>query len=95
MVLAVVTPEVTPCTGDGETLRARMEMVERLLLHGVYSQSAWTAIDITHEVSTDVASAMATPRLPLQDMAVVRTEPTLHSAIIYSFVIPTLHHFYY
>ena len=82
MVLAVVAPEVTPSAGDGETLRTRMEMVEWLLLHGVYGQCARSAIDFTHEVSTDVAPATAAPRLPLQDMAVVRTEPTLHPAIL-------------
>ena len=82
MVLAVVTPEVTPSAGDGETLRARMEMVEWLLLHGVYGQCTRPAIDFTHEVSTDVAPALAAPRLPFLDMAVVRTEPTLHPAIL-------------
>ena len=82
MVLTVVAPKVTPSAGDGETLRARMEMVEWLLLHGVYGQRAWTAIDFTHEASADVASATAAPRLPLQNMAVVRTESTLHPAIL-------------
>ena len=78
MVLTVEASEVAPSAGNGQALRARMEMVERLLLHRVYRQGTRMGIGIAHQASAIVAATAAAPRLPNADMAVVWAELALH-----------------
>ena len=92
MVLTVQAAEVAARTGDGEALRARMEVVERLLLDGVYGQRTRPSIHLAEEHTALIASAPADARRALADVAMVWAEQTLYPAIIQLMIIPALHH---
>lgn len=83
MVLTVEASEVAPSASNGQALRAWMEMVERLLLHGVDCQGTRMSIGIAHQASAIVAATAAAPRLPNADMAVMWTELTLHCIAVH------------
>ena len=82
MILAVQTPEVAASTGNGEALGARMEVVQRLLLNGVNSQRTGLAIYFAHEHTVLIATASTDTRLTVRNLAMMRTEQTLHPSII-------------
>ena len=78
MVLTVQTTEITTRTGDGQTRRAWMEMVQGFLLDGVDGQRARLAIDLADQYTIVISATATKPRLTIGDMAMVRTEQTLH-----------------
>ena len=80
--LTVQTPEVAACTGNGEALGARMEVVQRLLLNGVNGQRTGLAIDFAHKHTVLIATASTDTRLTVGNLAMMRTEQTLHPSII-------------
>ena len=79
MILAVEATEVTACAGKRKKLGARMEMIERLFLDGVYGQRTGLAIDLTKECAAVITTTATTSCLSFGNMAVVRTELTLYS----------------
>ena len=91
MVLTVQTPKVAASAGDGETLGARMEVVQRFLLNGVDGQRAGLAINFAHKYAALVATAPADTRFAIGNLAMMRTELTLHPSIVQSLIIPALH----
>jgi hypothetical protein len=92
MILTVQAPEVAARTGYGQTVGARMEMVEGLLLNGVDGQRARMSIRFTDQHTTTIAPVAADTRLALTDPAMMRTEQALHSPILQMFIIPTFYH---
>ena len=92
MVLTVQAAEVAARTGDGEALGARMEMIERFLLDGVYSQRTRPSIHLTNQHTALIASATADARPALADVAMVWAEQTLHPAVIHLLIISTFVH---
>ena len=93
VVLTVQTAEIATRTGERQTRRARMEMVQRLLLYRVDGQRTRLAIDLAHEHAALIPSATANTRLVLSNPAMVRTERTLHPSILQPPIILTLSHF--
>ena len=92
VVLTVQTAEVAACAGDGQAGGTRMEMVEWFLLHRVDGQGTRLTINLAHKHATMIPSTTTDTRLTLSDMAVMRTEQTLHSPTLQMFIIPTLYH---
>ena len=92
VVLTVQTAEVATRTGERQTRRARMEMVQRLFFYRVDGQLTRLAIDLAHEHAALIPSATANTRLALSDATMMRTERALHPSIIQPLIIPTLHH---
>ena len=74
MVLTVQTTEVAPRTGDGKTCRTGVEVIKRLLFHGVDGQSAGPGIDLADQNAVSVAAAAADAALTICEAAMVRTE---------------------
>ena len=91
MILTVQATEIAACTGDGETGGAGMEMVEWLLLDGIDGQRTRFGIDLADECATMISSAATDARLAIGYAAMMRTEQTLHSSIIQTLIISTLH----
>ncbi len=92
MVLTVQAAEVAARTGYGEALGARVKVVERFLLDGVNGQRTRPTIHIANEHTALIAPATADARPALADMAVMRTEQTLHPAVILFPIISTFAH---
>ncbi len=82
VILAVQTPKVAACGGDGEARRAGMEVIERLLLNRVDGQRARVAISLADEHAAPIASAATQSHLAISYMAVVGAELTLHPRFI-------------
>ena len=81
MILTVQTPEVAASTGNGEALGARMEVVQRLLLNGVNGQRTGLAIDFAYTHAILIATTPTDARLAIRNLAMMRTEQTLHPPI--------------
>ena len=90
MVLTVQTAEVAARTGQRQTRRTRMEVVERLLLYRVDGQCAGLSINLTDEDAVMVTSASAAPRLAVGNAAVVRTELAHHAPVVEPLIISAL-----
>ena len=90
MVLTVQTPEVTASTGNGETLGAWMKVVQRFLLNRVDGQRTRLAIDLADKHAVLVATAAADTRLAVGNLAMMRTELTLHPSTVQPLIISTL-----
>ena len=82
MVLTVQTPEVAARTGNGETLGAWMEVVQRLLLNGVNGQRTRFAIHLADKHAIHIPTAPTDARLAVGNLAMMRTELTLHPSIV-------------
>ena len=93
MVLTVQAAEVAARTGDGEALGAGMEVVERFLLDGVDGQRTRFSIHFAYKNTLLISSVPADARPALADMAMMRTEQTLHPPVIQWLIIPTLHNY--
>ena len=91
MVLTVQTPEVAASTGNGEALGARMEVVEWLLLNGVNGQRTGLAIYFAHEHTILITTTPTDTRLAVRNLAMMRTELTLHPSIIQPPIIFAFH----
>ena len=53
-------------------------MVQGLLFDGVDGQRTWLAIDLADQNAVMISATATKPRLTIGDMAMVRTEQTLH-----------------
>ena len=82
MILTVQAPKVAASTGNGEALGARMEVVQRLLLDGVDGQRTGFAVHLADEHAVLIATAPADTRLTVGNLAMMRTELTLHPALV-------------
>ena len=82
MVLTVQTTEITTRTGDGQTCRAWMEMVQGFLFDGVDSQRARLAIDLADQYAVMISATATKTRLAIGDMTMVRTEQTLYTILV-------------
>ena len=82
MILTVQTPEVAASTSDGEALGVRMEVVQRFLLNGVNSQRTGLAIHLADKHSIHIPTAPTDARLAVGNLAMMRTELTLHPSIV-------------
>ena len=91
IVLTVQAPEITACAGKGETGRTRMKVVERFLLDGIDGQCTRLGIDLADKCTTTISSTATDARLAIGYAAMMRTEQTLHSSIIQTLIISTLH----
>jgi hypothetical protein len=92
MVLTVQAAEVAASTGNGETRRARMEMIERFLLNGVNGQRTRPSVHLAGQHTALIASAPADACPALADVAMVWAEQTLHPAVIHLLIISTFVH---
>ena len=92
VVLTVQATEVTTRTGQRQTRRTWMEVVQRLLLDGVDGQRTRLTIYLTDEHATLISPATAHARLTLSNTAMVRTERTLHPSVIQLLIVPTFHY---
>ena len=91
VVLTVQATEIATSTGDGETSGARMEMIEWLLLDGIDGQRTRFTIDLAQKHAVLIPSATTNARFTFGNAAMVRTEQTLHSTILQTHIIFTLH----
>ena len=91
VILTVQTPEVAACTGNGEALGARMEVVQRLLLDGINGQRARFAIDFAHKHTVLITTTPADTRLAIRNLTMMQTEQTLHPSIIQLPIVFALH----
>jgi hypothetical protein len=91
MILTILAPEVAARTGQGQTSGAWMEMVERLLLNGIDGQRTRLGIDLADKCTTTISSTATDARLAIGYAAMMRTDQTLHSSIIQTLIISTLH----
>ena len=82
VVLTIQATEVAARAGDRQTRRARMEMIQRLLLDRVDSQRTGLAIHFADKHTVLIASASADARLTVGYLTAVGTELTLHLAVI-------------
>ena len=80
VVLTVQTPEVAASTCNGETLGARMEVVERFLLNGVNGQRTGLAVHLADKHTIHIPAASADTCLAIGNLAMMRTELTLYPA---------------
>ncbi len=97
VVLTVQATEVTTRTGQRQTRRARMEVVQRLFFYWVDSQRTRLAVHLTDKHTILIPSTLANTRLALSDATMMRTERTLHPSVIQPiiiFTLETIHHFY-
>jgi hypothetical protein len=92
VILTVEATEVTAGTGNRKTLGAWMKMIEWLLLNGVDGQRTRFAIHLTKEYAAIIAPTATATCLAIGDMAVMRTELTLHCIPLQSHIIPALNH---
>ena len=92
IILTVQAAEVTACAGNGETGSTRMEMIKRFFLHRVDGQGTRLAINLAHKHAIMIPPTTTDTRLALSDMAVMRTEQTLHSITLQLPIIPTFFH---
>jgi hypothetical protein len=81
MILTVQAPEVAARTGNGEALGARMEVVQRFLLNGVYGQRTRFAVHLADEHTVLIATTPTDSRLAVSNLAMMRTELALHPAL--------------
>ena len=91
MILAVQAPEVAARAGNGEALGARMEVVQRLLLNGVNGQRTGLAIDFADEHTVLITTTSTDTCLAVCNIAMMRTEQTLHPSIIQLPIVFALH----
>ena len=82
MILTVQTPEVAASTSDGEALGARMKVVQRFLLNGVNSQRTGLAVHLADKHAIHIPTAPTDARLAVGNLAMMRTELTLHPSIV-------------
>jgi hypothetical protein len=68
-----------------------VEVVEWLLLDGVYGQRTGLAIDFADEHAVKVLSVSAAASLAIGNATIMRTEQALHISIVQSLIIPALH----
>ena len=92
MILAIQTAEIATCTSKGQALSARVEMIKRLLLNGVDSQSTGLAIDLADQQTSIIATASANACLALGNMTMMRAELALYPLIFQCLIILTLHY---
>ena len=92
VILTVEATEVTACAGQRKALCAWMEMVEWLLLDGGDGQGTGLAINLTKKYTTIISSTETASCLTIDDMAMVRTELTLHCPTLQLLIIPALFH---
>jgi hypothetical protein len=81
MILTVQAPEVAARTGNGEALGARMEVVQRFLLNGVYGQRTRFAVHLADEHTVLIATTPTDSRLAVSYLAMMWTELALHPAL--------------
>ena len=94
MVLTVQAAEVAARTGNGETRGARMEVVERLLLHRVDSKRTGLGIDLADEYTVMIPPTPAASRSSVGYPTMMRTEQALHRPVIQSLIILTFFHLF-
>ena len=70
-------------------------MIKRFFLHRVDGQGTRLAIDLAHKHTIMIPPTATDPCLTLSDMAVMRTEQTLHSITLQLPIIPTFYHLKY
>ena len=68
-----------------------MEMIQRLLLDGVNSQSTRLAIHLAHQHTTIIAPTATNARLAISYVAMVRAELAFHSSTFQFPIVPALH----
>jgi hypothetical protein len=78
MVLTIKATEITTSAGDGETFRARMEMIEWLFLDRVDSQRTGLAIDLADKYAIKIPATTTKPRLAIGNMTMVQTKQALN-----------------
>ena len=91
VVLAIQATEVAARACDRQTRRARVEMIQRLLLDRVDSQRTGLAIHLADKHTLLIAPAPADTRLTIGYLAAVGTELTLHLAVIQFLIVFALH----
>ena len=91
VILTVQTTEIATRTGQRQAFRARMKMIQRLLLNGVDGQRTRLAIDLADQYTVMIPSTATKARLTIGDMTMVRTELALYPIAIQSLIISTLH----
>ena len=91
MVLTVQAMKITACTSDGQTLRARMEMIERFLLNRIDGQRTGFAIDLADEYTIMIPATATDTRLAIGNLTMMRTEQALHPIPIRHLIISTRH----
>jgi hypothetical protein len=91
VVLTIQATEVAARAGNRQTRRARMEMIQRLLLDRVDSQRTGLAIHFADKHTVLIASASADARLTVGYLTAVGTELTLHLAVIQFLIVFALH----
>ena len=91
MILTVQAAEITARTGYRQARGAGMEVVERLLLNGVYGQRTRPAVYLADKHAIHIPSTPADTRLSIRNLAMVGTEQTLHPSIIQPLIVFALH----
>jgi hypothetical protein len=81
MILTVQTPEVAASTSNGKALGVRMEVVQRFFLNGVDGQRTGLAIDFADEHTIHIPATPTDACLAIRNLAMMRTEQTLHTLI--------------
>lgn len=82
VILTVQTMEVTTRTSQRQTGGSWMEMIQGLLLDGVDSQRTRLAIDLADEFAIVIPATTTKARLAIGYPAMMRTDLTLHPAIL-------------
>ena len=91
MILTVQATEIAPCTGYRQTLRAWMEMIQRLFLDGIDCQRTGFAINLADQHAVPVSATATKACLAIGDMAMVRTDQTFQSPVVEGLKIRWLH----
>ena len=81
MILTVQAAEITARTGYRQARGAGMEVVERLLLNGVYGQRTRSAVYLADKHAIHIPSTPADTRLTVGNMAMMRTELTHYPSL--------------
>ena len=89
MILTVQATEITTRTGDRQTLRTWMEMIQRFLLDGIDGQRTRFAIDFADKHAIMIPATATKARLAIGHPTMVRTKQALYPIPFKSLIIIT------